>query len=480
MDCVIASIPFTDTIKPLLAPALLKAQVESHGFRARAVDLNAELRAQMLAHPHRDHLIEFYKTGRLRDSVAVEIESQVRYCADRILADRPRVVALSVFTYDCQWMARWVAWEIHRRAPQTDILLGGSGILADGFGQPGMAQELVDRGICAGWLRGDGDRTLPGWLQGHTRAEGIGTPTWRQLTNDQLATLPPPDYSDYRWDLYDPDCPIAIYGSRGCVRHCTFCDVHSHWPRYTWRTGQDIFQEMQKMYRLYGRRRFHFQDSLLNGNMREYRDLCERLARHNHDHPEHSFTWQSFFIMRPQDQFDAEDWRLTHQSGAEHLMIGVESLHEPSRYHIGKKFSNQDLEFGFDQILQWNRVRPIKCSMLMIIGYIFETAQDQLQIQQWFRDHRHYREVVQVIFSPGLGILANTPLSREFDRLGLRWVGPANTDWANENSTPELRARWYADLYRTVQDLGFAAPVGHDNYYILERMKQGKFYEDQN
>ena len=479
MDCVIAAVPFTDTIKPLLAPALLKAQVQQAGFTAKAVDLNAELRQRMLTHRHWSLIVEFYKTGRLDSAIAAEIESQIQFMADRVLADSPRMIAISMFTYDCRWATRWLAWEIRRRSASVEIVLGGSGLFEDGFGESGFGKELVRLGIVNAWIRGDGDITLPGWLQGNRGAAGIMTDHWRQHTNQQLSELAMPDYHDYSWDLYQPNAPIGIYGSRGCVRHCTFCDVHSHWPKYTWRTGDSIFQEMKKMYEEYGRRVFHFQDSLINGNLREYRRLTTLLSEHNLANPDQRFTWHSFFILRPESQFGDRDWQLTAESGAENLMIGVESLHEPSRYHIGKHFSNQDLEYGLQQIRKWNQVNPMRCSLLMIIGYILETEQDQPQIKQWFRDHADYRDIVQIVFSPGLGVLANTPLKKRFKELGLRWVGPDNTDWANKNSDPATRARWYKELYKLVTDeLGFRSPVGKDNHYILERMERGKFFEE--
>ena len=123
MDCVIVSVPFTDTIKPLLAPALLKAQVVKAGFTAKTYDLNAELRSRMLDHKDWSLVVEFYKTGRLDARIAAEIEQQIVHMADRVLADRPRVVAISVFTYDCRWATRWLAWEIRRRSQSVEILL---------------------------------------------------------------------------------------------------------------------------------------------------------------------------------------------------------------------------------------------------------------------------------------------------------------------------------------------------------------------
>ena len=104
MDCVIASIPFTDTVAPLMAPAVLKAQCNSHGFTAVTLDLNAELRSQILASSlDRNHLLRFYKQGQLHPDIADRVEQQIRFMSRRILAYSPRWVALSLFTYDCQW-----------------------------------------------------------------------------------------------------------------------------------------------------------------------------------------------------------------------------------------------------------------------------------------------------------------------------------------------------------------------------------------
>jgi hypothetical protein len=41
-DLLIIAVPFTDTDKPLQAPAILKAVVEKHGYTAQTYDLNYE------------------------------------------------------------------------------------------------------------------------------------------------------------------------------------------------------------------------------------------------------------------------------------------------------------------------------------------------------------------------------------------------------------------------------------------------------
>lgn len=476
MDIVFTSVPFTDTTAPLMAPALLKSQAQAAGYSAVAMDLNAEIREQILKTNHRAQVLEFYKQGRLDPMVADQIEQQFVIMTEKILTHQPQVVALSLFTYDCQWAARWLAWHLRRAQPHLDIVLGGAGLFENLTGETHLGKELQAAGIINSWIRGDGEQTIVDYLDNKKDQIGIMTDNWQQHTNSFLNQMPPPDYSDYKWDLYASNVAVPVLGSRGCVRDCTFCDIHVHWPRYSWRTGDSIFEEIKQVYDQYGRTRFRFQDSLINGNMREYKRLCELLAKHNNTHQDR-ITWDSFFILRPQSQFGETDWQLTHESGAENLFIGVESLDEHSRYHIGKKFSNQDLEFGLEQMQKWNSIKPMKATLLFLIGYITETEEHIKKACQWWLDHAQYKDIIQVNLGTPLGILRNTPLHKRFDELGLRWVGPNDTDWANNNSEPTQRARWYRQLSEAVKQAGIHEVKGLDNHYILERIENGKFDE---
>jgi hypothetical protein len=108
---------------------------------------------------------------------------------------------------------------------------------------------------------------------------------------------------------------------------------------------------------------------------------------------------------------------------------------------------------------------------LFLIGYITETEQDVENAIQWWRDHAEYRDIITVNLGSPLGILKNTELEKNFDQLGLRWVGPNHTDWANENSDPKTRVRWYERLSATIKEVGFREIKPFDNYYIMERIK---------
>ena len=71
-----------------------------------------------------------------------------------------------------------------------------------------------------------------------------------------------PDYSDIKWeqypDLYYNSKSIYITGSRGCVKNCTFCDIHTIWPKYKYRSSVSIFKEILELRERWDRRDFHF------------------------------------------------------------------------------------------------------------------------------------------------------------------------------------------------------------------------------
>ena len=64
-DLLIVTVPFTDTNKPLQAPAILKAVVEEHNFTAETCDLNYEFLNDK--HDELDFLKQYFSFGTAND-----------------------------------------------------------------------------------------------------------------------------------------------------------------------------------------------------------------------------------------------------------------------------------------------------------------------------------------------------------------------------------------------------------------------------
>ena len=62
---VITSVPYTDTTAPIMAPAVLKGIADKAGYDSYAFDLNAIVHKEMLKHPQRIDIQDFFMYGKL-------------------------------------------------------------------------------------------------------------------------------------------------------------------------------------------------------------------------------------------------------------------------------------------------------------------------------------------------------------------------------------------------------------------------------
>jgi len=478
VDCVFVTVPFTDTIKPLMAPAILKSIAHKAGKTAVTIDLNRIFLNQIetLSKENQTRFISFLKEEKWYDDQFVELVfDTLHQLAQQILQYSPKVVGMSLFTYDCRVAAKYLAWIIKKVDPSIKVIFGGAGIMQYLNQKAIFAENLQKAGVIDFFIYGDGEKSLYHYLSsGDEKFVGINRHAWLQLTNQEIELLPRPDYSDYDFSMYpSPVSYLPILGSRGCVRHCSFCDIHGHWEKFTYRSGQHIFDEMKYFNQEFGVTYFQFTDSLINGNLREYRVLTRLLSEHNKDLPENEkITWGGFFIFRAKSGFTEKDWELTVNGGARLLTVGIETLNDQVRKEMGKNFTNDDIEFSFQTAQKYGSL--VKFGLLFFTGYPSETDADYDFRVKWFKEQIKYKDVIHSINSgTPLGINENTPLHRDFDKLGLVKIGPAPEEWVNpaNGNTPEKRLAWNAMICKTIAECGYLNVVGHDVHYIIERMR---------
>lgn len=482
-DIVFCTVPYTETTLPLMAPAVLKSIAVKANKKSVTVDLNLELIKYLKSASNRYELLEFFHSGETPPSVQDEIYNIHLNFVNLICSYNPSIVGLSVFTYNCQASAKLLCFILKKVRPDIKIIVGGAGIGNNLLDKSKFGESLVRQNLIDFYIKGDGENSLYEYLTTQSdNLSGVNSDSWVNLTNEDLAQLPTPDYSDYNfreYDMLDTDGHrvVPILGSRGCVRNCSFCDIHNHWHKFTWRAGDHVFEEMLELNKKYNTTHFMFQDSLINGNQKEYKKMCLLLQEYNKDKPpEEKFKWGGFFILRPRDQFKEEDWRLTAEAGAHYLAIGIESLNDQARFHLGKKFTNEDIEFSLSMIKKYN----VQVIFLFFTGYITDTEEDIAFTLEWLRSHVEYQNVMSLNLGTPLGILAGTPLHNNFDQLGLKWMGDAPEDWYNpaNNNHPLTRAQWNQRIIQSAKDLNYRIVGGADNRYILERML--KTYDPRN
>ena len=467
MKLLITSVPWTDTEAPLMAPALLKSQCLQKGIDTVAIDLNQEVLQYV-----KDNYNSRYKDIQSaliqnhHDSDPLVVEDLVKYMADRIMEYNPTHLTLSLLTYASQFICEWICFYFKLYHPHIKIIIGGPGVFNTLGTQQGFGDRLLSENQIDYFVKGDGDDMLAQLvLENDTNLPGVNKLDWQQL--DSLDNRPYPMYDDYAWHLYKNQS-IGVVGSRGCVRKCSFCDIHEHWQKFQWRSAQDIFDELCFHVEKTGVTKFKFQDSLINGNQNEFMKLMRLLSNYNQKHENKKIQWSSFFIFRPKKQMQDEDWELISHS-AHFLTVGVESLVDEVRMHMRKKFTNDDLKYCLDKCKQYN----IPIGMLLIVGYVTDTQYTHEKTMQWFNDHKEYANnpIKYVSFGGGLGILPGTELFRRQQELGIvltdvnfdhHWQP---MDGKNNHAT---RMKWMKEQKKSCVSAGFIEKSQIDNHLIME------------
>ena len=471
-DVVITTVPWTDSSIPLMAPAALKSIVEKAGYTCLAVDLNVEVYNLTQTDTQSHDLIDFFFNGRCTSGVTSKLFDMFLSIAQQIISWNPKIVGLSLFSYVCQHSATWISYFLKKLDPNITVVIGGAGCMDTFTGPSEYAQNLIDRGLVDYHIRGDGENSLYEFLNGNKSYYGINSLNWKELSQDELRTLPQPNYNDYHFNLYEKKA-LPLVGSRGCVRACKFCDYIANWKKFQWRLADDIFSEMITQNKKYGIRFFKFQDSLTNGNMKEFNKLIKLLADHNNKNQQNNFKWSGYYIFREVNSNSVEHWNLIQQSGATSLAVGIENLNEHIREAIGKKFSNYAIDFHLSQAKKHN----IRLQLLNIVGYVNEEQKDIDFIKEWLRTHTDYKDILHIQWGGTLGIFPNTYLAKNFNELGLIKVGNQPQSWENPKtwSTPKLRAQWAKELNELSKKLGYNVADNLDNHYLLEMLIDDKF-----
>jgi len=396
-DIVITSLPGMDKDKPAPGPAFLKGFLEPLGYKVKVIDGN-----------------------QLDDLERIHLEiSQYDF----------KWLGISVFSYLQKDDALKLAEEY------DNVLFGGSGV---DINWPRK-----------NYIVGEGEYALLEFLKGNLDYPGINGNQPKQIEN--IEDLPPPDYSDVM-HKHNYDTAI-ISGSRGCVRKCTFCDVMTIWPKYKWKTGKKIADDMHEVANKTGLKKIGFSDSLVNGSMKHFRDMCSELAKR-----EKKVQWNGQFIVRGAKTFSSEDFDNLANSGCNGLTMGIESGSEAVRDHMRKKFSNEDIEYFVTNLGD----RNIKMKFLLIVGYPTETEEDFEMTLEMLRKYGKYSHLISV--SPHMMLTyENTPLDLEHREL----YDDHGFHWKNDISDYDIRYKRFVKVFEVGKEMGY-----NFNQHALEKIEK--------
>jgi len=457
LDLLIVTVPGTIAKAPPAAPAILKASVVQAGFSCKVLDFNIRFYYE---DDINKHALETYFTTGINIEEESKANQLINKWASEIISHNPKFVGISVFTFQNRIASTLLCKQLKNNS-NIKIILGGQG-LSDGgiLGMQGFAKDMIDQGLADFYVKSEGENSLVEILKGNFLFNGINSDTFTQINN--LDHLPVPDYSDYEFDLYESKI-FPITASRGCVRSCSFCDIHDHW-KYRYRSGESVANEMVTLSSRYGISDFMFTDSLVNGNLKEFKKFCSIVTDENNKG--RNITWRGQYIVRSSKQLNEEYWKNLADSGGHSLAIGVETGSDVVRAHMNKQFTNDDLEYTMEMLDKYS----ITCIFLMIFGYPTETEQDFQDTLDMFKKYSKLanRIIKDISFGTTLGILPGTPLYNNAHNLDIELDKHENnwTNWSNPtlDLAERIRRRNYAREYAS--SLGYQLEPDSSEYTL--------------
>lgn len=402
-----------------------------------------------------------------------QFQQRLDYYVKIIAHSQPDLISISVFSdlsaCCCIEMLKALA-----RLPQRNsfkIVIGGTGIRAKLPGyQKDLCESLLDDQLIDFFVFGEGEVSFRQLLQGQS---GGGINNYNAEQIEDLNQFPFPSYAkidpkDYNY-VVNPE--IVVTGSRGCVRKCTYCDVARYWPKYRYRSGRKIAEEMFHYWSTVGVNHFEFSDSLINGSLKQFKDMNRALIELQEENPDFKPRYKGQFICRDSRSMTELDYACMAKAGCDYLYVGVESFSDQIRWDMDKKFNNEDLDWHLKMCGRYG----IKNSLLMLVGYPTEQLTDHEKNIQWLEQNQRYAQsgvIALIVFGYTAGILPDTPLFHMQEQLNIvQEYEDSDEFWSNNwisLDNPQLtlkeRIRRWVELTDTATEFGYLMP--RNEHYI--------------
>jgi len=487
-NAILISLPKQDLLRPPGALPILAAACEELTVDYQIADFNLWLYNNVQKDIWQQIDDNWDKVNPL-DSVDQEFYkvflTKLAEFVDLILKTHPDLIAISVFADNGSVCALELIKLLNKSTRSNyNIAIGGSGIRAK-INSVELCTTLLEQGQIDYFLFGEGELTFRQLLKKQTDYPGINNFNIKQI--DDLDQFPFPSYtkispSDYQY-IATPE--VIITGSRGCVRKCTYCDVAKYWPKFRYRGGQNIADELYHYYKFHNITNFEFSDSLINGSLKQFKEMNLAILEYQKLDPGFKISYKGQYICRGLSAMKEIDYINMKNAGCDYVYVGVESFSDSVRFAMDKKFTNEDL----DEHLKMCGRHGISNSFLMLVGYPTETLADHQKNLDTLHKYQHYAlsgVISMIVFGYTSDILDDTPLHRMQGELGIvpefnsanDTVGSNWISLQNPSLTLYERIRRWVELTELATDLNYRMP--RFNHYVnkfvdlLEKTKDKK------
>ena len=488
MKTLVIAVPRLETHRPPPGPAIVANVCALQGHDVSTCDLNIELlwycKSLRFDYHSFDGVFDLIKQPTPEQEKI--ISDFVEIWARDISSQSYDYIMYAVFGRSGLWFAERFL-KVLRPLTKATIVAGGMGVgtLSLTNAKTCFGEKMKDQGLINDYIVGEAEHNLIKYFKGET-GPGINNTDYSQI--EDIENLPEPDYGYFDLDkyeyLYPGEREVFITGSRGCVRKCTYCDVERYWPKYRYRSGKSISDEIIRNYEKFGVTRFYFTDSLVNGSLKVFADMCDKLAQYKFEKP---ISWSGQFIFRQKNTIPKDHFATMSAAGANILFVGIETGSDRVRKDMGKNFTNEDIDFQLEECSRYG----IKIIPLTFTGYLTETLDDHLENLKMFKRWQRFvadGTIIGIELGSNLKIYPGAPVENMIESHDISFMldhhgEPDIAYWqsgANPNLTIREQVRRKAELHYTA--IKYNWPVWRQHTILRDfenRVRRNKLWEDQ-
>ena len=238
---------------------------------------------------------------------------------------------------------------------------------------------------------------------------------------------------------------LGIFGSRGCINQCVFCNEGRFWGFYRARSGENIFGEVVSHSQKYKISHFTFHDSLMNGNLKQMEAFCELIIERGLD-----ISWDGQGLIR--GDVTPPLLKKFRKAGCHSISYGMESGSDKVLRLMRKGFTRDIAE----RVIRDTHQAGISVTLNFMFGFPGEGEKEFNDTLDFIKRNREY--ISEVAPSSGFTVIVKgTHLFGNCKDYGVE-DNPHHLYWETtdkKNTYPE-RMRRYEIFCKTALKLGLA------------------------
>jgi len=455
MKVALVQCPQWDLELPPLGIAYLSSYIKKNDHKVKIFDFNIDL-----FHEVGEKYKKYWEVGFDFDIFWREREkmeelnlinkSILDMWLEKIMKFEPDVIGFSMLV-NTKLVSLILAEKIKEINPDIKIIFGGQECLKDRSGF-----EIVNKNFIDVVVQGEGEYTLNEVINKMKNNEEIEKVSGILMKkNDKvidngtsiviknLDQIPFPDFGMFNLEKYLRSNALPLLMSRGCVNRCVYCSERIFWQQYRCRSAENVFEEMKHNIKRFNRRVFFFNDSLINGNLKELEILCDLIIESGLE-----TVWNGNAIIRK--DMSLKLLQKMKKAGCDGLVYGIESASEKILRKMGRNYNVKDAE----RVIKDTAKVGIVPATNWILGFPGETNIDFMKTIWFLIKNRKYLKITRPGGSPFV-VLASTDIyknCKDYDVVpGLNGPDWCSVDGKNTRELREKRANMFRNIARMLR-----------------------------